>query len=135
MSAPVFTSDSCQCTGDRPVGGPTPSAAQTAPLALTLDDAVRRAVDNNPDLAIVRLDTDVETARVDETRTAFTPVFSTVLGRSSAVTPPANSLLGERGVDVERLCSRRPACGSDCRGDQARGASRGTPREPRPTTR
>lgn len=95
----------------------TPSAAQTAapatrtsrggvetaPLALTLEDAVRRAVDNNPDLAIVRLENDVATARVDETRTAFTPVFSTVLGRSSAVTPPANSLLGERGVDVNDL--------------------------------
>ena len=83
----------------------TPSAAQTAPLALTLEDAVRRAVDNNPDLAIVRLESDVETARVDETRTAFTPVFSTVLGRSSAVTPPANSLLGERGVDVNDVFS------------------------------
>jgi outer membrane protein TolC len=83
----------------------TPSAAQTAPLALTLEDAVRRAVDNNPNLAIVRLESDVETARVDETRTAFTPVFSTVLGRSSAVTPPANSLLGERGVDVNDLFS------------------------------
>ncbi len=83
----------------------TPAAAQTAPLALTLEDAVRRAVDNNPDLAIVRLESDVETARVDETRTAFTPVFSTVLGRSSAVTPPANSLLGERGVDVNDVFS------------------------------
>ena len=83
----------------------TPAAAQTAPLALTLEDAVRRAVDNNPDLAIVRLETDVETARVDETRTAFTPVFSTVLGRSSTVTPPANFLLGERGVDVDDLFS------------------------------
>lgn len=82
-----------------------PSAAQTAPLALTLEDAVRRAVDNNPDLAIVRLESDVETARVDETRTAFTPVFSTVLGRSGAVTPPANSLLGERGVDVNDVFS------------------------------
>ena len=83
----------------------TPSAAQTAPLALTLEDAVRRAVDNNPDLAIVRLVSDVENARVDETRTAFTPVFSTVLGRSGAVTPPANSLLGERGVNVNDVFS------------------------------
>jgi len=84
---------------------PTPAPAQTAPLALTLEDAVRRAVDNNPDLAVVRLEGDVETARVDETRTAFTPVFSTVLGRSSAVTPPATSLLGERGVDVNDVFS------------------------------
>ncbi len=79
----------------------TPATAQTAPLHLTLEDAVRRALDNNPDLAIVRLETEVGTARVDETRTAFTPVFSTTLGRSSTVTPPANFLLGERGVDVD----------------------------------
>ena len=78
-----------------------PAFAQTPPLQLTLEDAVRRALDNNPDLAIVRLETEVGTARVDETRTAFTPVFSTTLGRSSSVTPPANLLLGERGVDVD----------------------------------
>ena len=46
-------------------------------LKLTLDDAVRRAVDNNPDLAIVRLGTEVEAARVGESRSAYTPVFST----------------------------------------------------------
>jgi outer membrane protein TolC len=79
----------------------TARAQQAEPLRLTLDDAVRRALDNNPDLAVVRLDTEVQTARVDESRTAFTPVFSTTLGRSSTVTPPANFLLGERGVDVD----------------------------------
>ena len=69
-------------------------------LELTLEDAVRRAVENNPDLAIVRLGTEVESARVGESQSAFQPVFSTVLGRSSSVTPPSSSLLGERGVDV-----------------------------------
>jgi len=78
-----------------------PAAAQVDTLALTLDEAVRRAIDNNPGLAVVRLDTDVETARVAESRTAFTPVFSTVLGRSSSATPPSNFLLGEQGVDVD----------------------------------
>lgn len=77
------------------------AAAQTDTLPLTLEDAVRRALDNNPALAIVRLEADVQTARVGESRTAFTPVFSTMLGRSSAVTPPQNFLLGERGVDVD----------------------------------
>lgn len=82
----------------------TVAAAQTAPadrLPLTLEDAVRRALDNNPDLAVVRLETDVQTARVGESRTAFTPVFSTTVGRSSSVTLPQNFLLGERGVDVD----------------------------------
>ncbi len=69
-------------------------------LRLTLDEAVRRAVENNPDLAIVRLETEVEAARIGETRTAYTPVFSTTLGRTGNTAPPSNFLLGDRGVDV-----------------------------------
>ena len=69
-------------------------------ISLTLEDAVRRAVENNPDLAIVRLGTEVEAARVGQSRGAFAPVFSTVLGRSSNVTPPSNLFLGESAVDV-----------------------------------
>src|SRR5881628_2681647 len=79
----------------------TSAAAQgrtTATLPLTLEDAVRRAVENNPDLAIVRLGTEVEAARLAESRGAFAPVFSTILGRSNNVTPPSNVLLGDRGV-------------------------------------
>src|SRR5688572_22550042 len=56
-------------------------------LRLGLDEAIRRAVENNPELAIVKLGTEVEAARVGETRTAYTPVFSTTLGRSSSATP------------------------------------------------
>ncbi len=69
-------------------------------IQLTLEDAVRRAVENNPDLAIVRLGTEVEAARVGESYGVFAPVLSTVFGRSSNVTPPSNFLLGDRGVDV-----------------------------------
>ena len=90
----------------------TSASAQTVPAAgradlqvdptvrLTLDEAVRRAVENNPDLAIVRLETEVEAAHVGETRTAYTPVFSTTFGRSGNTAPPSNFLLGDRGVDV-----------------------------------
>jgi len=77
-----------------------PSQPSATTVTLSLDEAVRRAVENNPDLAVVRLDTEVEAARVGESRAAYTPVFSTTLGRSSNVTPPSNLLLGDRGVDV-----------------------------------
>src|SRR6266540_7243189 len=81
---------------------PAASAQDERPtLSLTLDDAVRRAVEHNPDLAIVRLGTEVEAARVGESRSAFAPLFSTTFGRSSSVTPPSNFLLGDRGVDVD----------------------------------
>ena len=75
-------------------------AEKPAALELTLEDAVHRAVEHNPDLAIVRLGTEVEAARVGESQGAYAPVFSTTLGRSSNVTPPSNFLLGDRGVDV-----------------------------------
>ncbi len=79
----------------------TAAVAQTdrQVLALSLNDAVQRAIDRNPDLAIVRLDSDVEIARVAETRGAYTPVFSTQFGRSRNVTPPTNLFLGDAGVD------------------------------------
>jgi outer membrane protein TolC len=72
-----------------------------ATLALTLDEAVRRAIEHNPDLALVKMGTEVEAARVGETRGAYVPVFSTALGRSSTVTPPSSLLLGENGVNVD----------------------------------
>ena len=70
-------------------------------LRLTLDEAVRRAVASNPDLAVVRLGTEVEAARVGESRSAFTPQLSSSVGRSSSATPPSTLLLGQRGVDVD----------------------------------
>ena len=86
----------------------TTASAQTGKpetLTLTLADAVQRAVEHNPDLAIVRLGTEVEAARVSESRGVYSPVFSTTFGRSSNVTPPSNFLLGDRGVDVKDVFS------------------------------
>src|SRR5215831_9121082 len=68
-------------------------------IELSVDDAVQRAVERNPDLAVVRLDTEAEAARVGEARGAYAPVFSTQFGRSRNVTPPTNYLLGDVGVD------------------------------------
>jgi outer membrane protein TolC len=81
---------------------PTVAAAQSGPdsaLQLTLDDAVRRAIEHNPELAIVRLDTEAGAARVAESRGAFLPIVSTSAGRSRNVTPPANALSGSAGLD------------------------------------
>ena len=74
-----------------------------ATLTLTVEEAVRRAIDNNPDLAIVRLGTQVDAARVAESESAYTPLFSTQFGSAGNVAPPSNFLLGERGVDTRDL--------------------------------
>jgi outer membrane protein TolC len=80
------------------------AAAQTGPqleIPLTLADAVKRAVEHNPDLEIVRLDTEAEAAKVGASRSAYAPVFSTLFGRTRTVSPPTNYLLGDAGVDVK----------------------------------
>jgi outer membrane protein len=86
--------------------GTLPAAAQDRPSGrtaeqLTLDEAVRRAVENNPELAVLRLGTQVESERVAEAVSAYAPVFSTVLGRSNDTTPPSNFFLGNRGIDTK----------------------------------
>jgi outer membrane protein len=75
-----------------------PAGAQT--VALTLDQAVQRAIEHNPELAVVKLATEVEAAHVGESQTAYTPMLSTTLARSSNTTPPTNFLLGTQGVDT-----------------------------------
>src|SRR6185295_18549589 len=79
------------------------AGSDAAALDLTLEDAVRRAVENNPDLAVVKLGTEASAAQVGQSQGAFAPVFSTVLGRSSNTTPPSTALVGDRGVDVKDL--------------------------------
>jgi outer membrane protein TolC len=78
----------------------TASSARAQSVGLTLDDAVKRAVEHNPDLAIVGLATEVEAAHVAQSQTAYTPTLSTTLGRSSNTTAPTNFLLGTKGVDT-----------------------------------
>jgi len=70
-------------------------------VPLTLAEAVQRAIEHNPDLEIVHLDTEVEAARVGQSRGAYTPLFTTTMGRSRNVTPPTSLFLGDTGVDVK----------------------------------
>jgi outer membrane protein len=75
-----------------------PAAAGT--IGLTLEDAVRRAVDHNPDLAIVRLESEAQSARVAEARGAFVPLFSTRFGRSNTASAPSAFLSGVNGIQT-----------------------------------
>ena len=91
-----------QQTAGGAVVGPAPAVER---LPLTLDEAVRRAIEHNPDLAIVRVAVDVEGARVLATRSAWEPVFTSLLGRASSATPPTSSFLGSDAIDTDELFS------------------------------
>jgi HAE1 family hydrophobic/amphiphilic exporter-1 len=82
-----------------PLGG-REAAAATPALTLTLDEAVRRAVEHNPDLTIVRLATEIQSTQVGESRTAYTPMFSTMFAQSSNAAPATSSLLGTGTIDT-----------------------------------
>ena len=76
----------------------TTAAAQTAQptpttLPLTVDEAVRMAVDHNLDLGAERLDPQISDTKVAAAAGAFTPSFNTGVQRNNQLQPPTNFLL------------------------------------------
>jgi outer membrane protein TolC len=82
---------------------PAPQAPAGDALKLTVEEAVKRAIDHNPDLAAVKLGTDIEAEHVSEADAAYRPVFSTVFGRSNVTVPSSNPLTGETGFETSDL--------------------------------
>jgi hydrophobic/amphiphilic exporter-1 (mainly G- bacteria), HAE1 family len=70
-------------------------------LKLTRDEAVRMAMENNPDLAVVRYEPGASDARLAAAEAAFLPTVSSALRRNSAATPPANLFSGESGIQTD----------------------------------
>lgn len=89
----------------QPVATTLPQAGQGAAagevLKLTRDEAVRMAVENNPDLAVTRFEPGVNDARVSAARAVFLPTFNSALLRNSNQIPPANLFSGESGVQTD----------------------------------
>ena len=71
------------------------ASAQTtpAPLRLTVDDAVKMALDHNPDLAADRLDPQISDTRVAAAAGAFRPSVNSGLNRNNQIQPPSSFLL------------------------------------------
>ncbi|MCL4813620.1 MAG: efflux RND transporter permease subunit [Vicinamibacteraceae bacterium] len=89
-----------QAPATAPAAPPVP--APTGPdLRLTLEEAVARALEHNPDLAIVRIEPDLGAARTAQARSAYMPVIGSSLARSSTSTPSTSSLFGEAGLESD----------------------------------
>jgi outer membrane protein TolC len=71
------------------------ATAQTTPatLRLTVDDAVRMALEHNLDLAVDRLDPQISDTRIAAAAGAFRPTFNTSVLRNNQLQPPANFLI------------------------------------------
>jgi outer membrane protein len=70
-------------------------------LRLTRDEAVRLAIENNPDLAVTRFEPAARDAQVSAAQAAFRPIFSSSVLRNSNATPPANLFSGESGIQTD----------------------------------
>ncbi|HEY0876784.1 MAG TPA: efflux RND transporter permease subunit [Vicinamibacterales bacterium] len=74
---------------------------QTGPvLKLTRDEAIRLAVENNPDLVADRLDPAINQERVSEARGAFVPTLQSGLQRNSQLDPPTSLFAGAEGLET-----------------------------------
>jgi HAE1 family hydrophobic/amphiphilic exporter-1 len=83
-----------QTTASAPVqaGGET--------LKLTRDEAVRMAVENNPDLVADRLDPAISQERVSAAKAAYVPTLQTGLQRNSQLQPPTSLFSGTEGLET-----------------------------------
>ena len=85
-------------TTSLPQAGQGTAAAEM--LKLTRDEAVRLALENNPDLAVARFEPAASDARVSAAHAFFLPTFNSALLRNSTQTPPVNLFSGEAGIQT-----------------------------------
>jgi HAE1 family hydrophobic/amphiphilic exporter-1 len=88
----------------------TPTAQVAAPaqaptsgprLTLTRDEAIRLAIQNNPDLAAARYDPVISDARVAAAQSAYVPTLQSGIQRSNGLAPPTSLFSGASGLRTE----------------------------------
>ena len=77
----------------------TPQPSGEHVLKLTRDEAVRLAIENNPDLAASRFDPAISDERVNAARAAYVPTLQTGWQRNSQLQPPTSLFGGAQGLE------------------------------------
>jgi outer membrane protein TolC len=76
-----------------------------APTRLTLDEAVRLALQNNLDIAVDRLEPQVAAQRVAQASSAYLPALAGIFGRNHQLQPPSNLLVNAGGTVTDTFNS------------------------------
>ncbi len=84
---------------------PSTTQASGAPMRLSLDDAIRLALQNNLDIAVDRLEPEVAQQRVSQASAAFLPSLSGIFGSNHQLQPPANLLVNATGTTTDTVSS------------------------------
>jgi outer membrane protein len=72
----------------------SPAADEGSPLPVTLDDAVRRALERNPDIVVQRLNPQLQDIAVASALSAFAPTLSTTMSQSGQTQGSTTDVLG-----------------------------------------
>ncbi len=84
----------------QPVMPPPQVAAGANVLRLTRDEAVRMAVENNPDLTADRLDTAISQERLNAAKAAYVPTLQTGVFHNNQRQPPTSLFSGTQGLET-----------------------------------
>jgi hypothetical protein len=81
-------------------GAPTPMVQPgTGPgVALTLDEAVKLALDRNLDIAVQRLNPQINDIAIASIRSVYHPTLTSTLNRQSTTTPSTSTISGTNGA-------------------------------------
>jgi outer membrane protein len=72
-------------------------------LELTLDEAVRRTLENNVDIAVERFNPESSALNVDQLRGFYEPVLTSLVTENSAARPASNAFAGASNIDTRTL--------------------------------
>jgi outer membrane protein len=72
-------------------------------LELTLDEAVRRTLQNNVDIAVERFNPESTAVEVDELKGFYEPVLTSLLSQNSVARPSSNAFAGATNIDTRNI--------------------------------
>ncbi len=88
-------------TPQQGLAGPVPPAAKAGPVSrISIDDAVRLALEQNLSLQVQRLDPQIQGLNIDLIKTAWTPVVSGTVTDGRATNPVSSYFAGATGALV-----------------------------------
>ena len=86
-----------------------PAALRAAPvddrpvLELTLDEAVRRTLENNADIAVERFNPESSVEAVEELKGFYEPILTSLVQADSAARPASNTFAGAEKLETDQL--------------------------------
>ena len=99
--APLRAQTPAQPPAGSVLNTPPPPQPTGTVLKLTRDEAIRMALQNNPDLAVSRFDPSIGDAQVAAARGAFMPTLQSGVTRTDQQQPPTNLFAGTQGIQTD----------------------------------